>query len=188
MTLLVLGFIVSGRESPAARSPGDDLWKALADQNIGWKFLWFLASFAVTSFWYVGHMLVIWTVEKVNRVAVWINIAFLLPIILVPFTTSLVGEFPHATLAGTMYVLDILLVSLALDLFWFYCRRAGLVSPRTPPEIAQAMGKRLLLVTGLLVIDSAIAIFAPYVAIVIILLTMLYIGVTAGSRFIVVER
>jgi hypothetical protein len=38
------------------------LRKVLVEQSIGWKFLWFLASFAVTSFWYVGHMLVIWTV------------------------------------------------------------------------------------------------------------------------------
>lgn len=187
MTLLVLGLIVTGRQGAAVRDAGTDLWKAIVDQSVGWKFLWFLASFAVTSFWYVGHMLIIWTVEKVNRIAVWINIAFLLPIILVPFTTSLIGQFPHATLAGTMYVSNILLISLMLDLFWFYSLRAGLVSPRTPPDIARATGRRLLQLTALLLIDAVVAIFAPYVAVVIILVTMLYIVVTAGRRLIVDE-
>jgi len=188
MTLLVLGLAVTGREEFSARDAGNDLWKVLVEQSIGWKFLWFLASFAVTSFWYVGHMLVIWTVERINRVAVWINIGFLLPIVLVPFSTSLVGQFLHARLAGTFYVLNILAISLMLDLFWFYCYRNGLVSPQTPPELAQAIGRRLRVVTVLLIADSIIAIFVPYIAIPIILMTLLYVALTAGSRFIVAEQ
>lgn len=185
MTLLVLGLAVSGREGTSPQGAGTDLMNALAGQFIGWKFLWFLASFAVASFWYVGHMLILWTIERVNRIAVWINIGFLIPVILVPFTTSLVGEFPHATLAGTIYVLNILAVSLMLDLLWFYCLRKGFVSELTPPEVARAIGRRLRFVTVLLIIDSAVALFFPYIAIATILVTMLYIASTAGSRLIV---
>jgi len=52
-------------------------------------------------------MLILWTIERINRIAAWINIAFFVPIVLVPLTTSLVGQFPHAALAGTLFVLDI---------------------------------------------------------------------------------
>jgi uncharacterized membrane protein len=187
MTLLVLGLVVNGREGTAAQHSGKDLWRAFIEQSIGWKFLWFLASFAVTSFWYVGHMLILWTIDRVNRVAVWINIGFFVPIVLVPFTTSLVGDFPHATLAGTLYVLDVLAISLMLDLLWSYCIRKHFVSERTTPEISQAIGRRLRFVTILLLFDSMVAWFFPYIAVGAILLTMLYIASTAGSRLIVEE-
>ncbi|MGB6985433.1 MAG: TMEM175 family protein [Candidatus Aquilonibacter sp.] len=184
MTLLVLGLAIDAHEASAA-SANADPWKALVDGGIGWKLLFFLASFVVAAWFWTGHVLIFWGIERMNRVLVWWNVAFYIPIVLVPFTTALLGAFPHSNLAGVFYLLDILGASLTTDAIWFYSVRAGLIAERTPPELVRAIGRRLVYVTVIMAVASAVAAFFPYVAIGAVLLAMLYVAVTTGSRLLV---
>jgi uncharacterized membrane protein len=184
MTLLVLGLVVNGHET-SPQTANADFWRFLAASAMGSKFLWFLASFVVASWFWVAHLQVFWTIESVDRQVVWLNTLFLVPIVLSPFTTILVGQFPHANYAGVLYVADILAGSLTLDAIWFYCVRARLVSEQQKPELISAISRRLVLVTILLVTACGVAPFFPYYAIGAVLLMMLYIGLTVGTRFLV---
>jgi uncharacterized membrane protein len=128
---------------------------------------------------------VFWTIESVNRQIVWLNTLFFVPIILSPFTTTLVGQFPHANYAAAFYVADILAGSLTLDAMWFYAVHAGLVARQQTPDLISAISRRLTLVTVLLIVACGVAPFFPYYAIGAILLMMLYIALTVGTRFLV---
>jgi len=187
MTLLVLGLAVDAHEASAATANAD-LWKALIAGGIGWKFLFFLASFVVAVWFWIGHVLVFWTIERVDRILMWWNAAFFIPVVLIPFTTAVIGSFPHANLAGVFYLLDILGAGLTFDAMWFYSERAGLIATQTPPELVRAIGRRLLYVTGLLILASAVAPFFPYAAILAVLVTMVYAAFTTGARLIVDQR
>jgi uncharacterized membrane protein len=184
MTLLVLGLAVNGHETNAGDANAD-LWRFLAASALGWKFLWFLASFAVAAWFWVAHLQVFWTIDRVDRTVVWLNALFFVPIVLSPFTTILVGQFPHANVAALLYVADILLGSLTLDAIWFYSVRAKLVAQDQKPEPIAAVSRRLTLVTVLLVGACGVAPFFPYYAIGAVLLTMLYIATTVGTRLFV---
>jgi uncharacterized membrane protein len=184
MTLLVLGLAVGAHER-TAQTANADLWRALVDGTIGWKFLWFLASFVVTSFFWLGHVLIFWTIDRINRVVIWLNIMFFVPIVLVPFTTQIVGEFPHARLAGVFYMLDILAASLTIDSVWFYSARKRLIAERTPRDVERAISRRLAVITSLIVVASVVAPFFPYYAIGAMLLALLYVVLTTGTRLLV---
>jgi uncharacterized membrane protein len=184
MTLLVLGLAVNGHET-SPQNANADFWRFLAASAMKWKFLWFLASFAVASWFWVAHLQVFWAIESVNRQAVWLNLLFFVPIVLSPFTTILVGQFPHANYAAVLYVADILAASLTLDAIWFYCLRAGLVTKQHTPELVPAISRRLTFVTFLLLAACGVAPFFPYYAIGAVLLMMCYIALTVGTRFLV---
>ena len=184
MTLLVLGLAVDAHEASAATANAD-LWKALAGGGIGWKLVFFLASFVVTAWFWIGHVLIFWSIERINRVLIWWNVALYVPIVLIPFTTSLLGSFPHSSLAGVLYLLDILGAALTTDAVWFYAVRAEAVAEHAPPELVRAIGRRLLFVTGLLALGCAVAPFFPYIAIASVLLVMLYSAITTGARLLV---
>lgn len=184
MTLLVLGLAVDTHEATVA-SANADLWKALVDGGVGWKFVFFLASFVVSAWFWIGHVFIFWSIERVNRVLIWWNVAFFIPIVLVPFTTALIGSFPHSNLAGVLYLLDILAAAVLVGVSWFYSVRAGLIAERTPPELVRAIGRRLNFVIGLLVAACAVAPFFPYIAIVAVLATMVYVAFTTGTRLLV---
>jgi uncharacterized membrane protein len=183
MTLLVLALQVD-RGGAADSNAG--VFSVFSGAHVGTKFLWFLASFAVAAFYWNGHHMIFWSIERANRILKWINLAFLVPIVLVPFTTQLVGEFPHAPAAATFYVLDILAAGLILDACWFYAMRAGLLSPELSPEIVRAINIRVAVVSGILIAAACVSPFIPYLATGVMLLAMLlYVFVTAGMRLLV---
>jgi uncharacterized membrane protein len=184
MTLLVLGLAVDAHEASAA-SANADLWRALVGNAIGWKFVWFLATFVVTGWFWVGHLLIFWLIERVDRIIVWWNIALLVPIVFLPFSTLLVGQFPHANLAGVIYVLNILAATSMTGAVWFYAVRAGLLPERTPPDLIRAVSHRLIFVMVVLIVVSLIAPFFPYFSIGAILIAMFYVAWTTGARLLV---
>ena len=184
MTLLVLGLAVDAHEASAS-SANADLWHALVSNAIGWKLVWFLASFAVTGWFWIGHLMIFWLIERVDRPIVWWNIALLVPIVLLPFSTSLVGQFPHANIAGAIYVLNVVVAAAMTGAVWFYAVRAGLLPERTPPELTRAISQRLMFVMAVLLVASVIAPFFPYFSISAILIAMLYVAWTTGSRLLV---
>jgi uncharacterized membrane protein len=184
MTLLVLGLAVDAHEASAA-SANADLWRALVSNAIGWKFVWFLATFVVTGWFWVGHLLIFWLIERVDRIIVWWNIALLVPIVFLPFSTLLVGQFPHANLAGVIYVLNILAATSMTGAVWFYAVRAGLLPERTPPDLIRAVSHRLIFVMVVLIVVSLIAPFFPYFSIGAILIAMFYVAWTTGARLLV---
>ena len=184
MTLLVLG-LGAGTHETSPENANADLWRLLTASGLGWKFLWFLASFAVASWFWVAHLQVFWTIDRVNRQVVWLNTLFFVPIVLSPFTTLLVGQFPHANYAAVLYVADILAASLTLDAIWFTCVRTRLVAERETPQLVSAVSRRLTLVTVLFAVGCGVAPFFPYYAIGAVLVTMLYIALTVGTRLFV---
>jgi uncharacterized membrane protein len=184
MTLLVLGLGVSTHET-STQNANADLWRLLTAGGLGWKFLWFLASFAVAAWFWVEHLQVFWTIDRVDRQVVWLNTLFFVPIVLSPFTTILVAQFPHANYAAVLYVADILAASLVLDVIWWYCVRGGLVAKGETRALVRDISRRLTFVTVLLVAACGVAPFFPYYAIGAVLVTMLYIGLTVGTRLLV---
>jgi uncharacterized membrane protein len=184
MTLLVLGLAVDAHEASASTANAD-LWRALVSNGIGWKLVWFLATFIVTGWFWIGHLLIFWLIERVDRIIVWWNIALLVPIVFLPFSTLLVGQFPHANLAGVIYVLNILAAAAMTGAVWFYAVRAGLLPERTPPELIRAVSDRLVFVMAVLIVVSLIAPFLPYFSIAAILIAMLYVAWTTGARLLV---
>lgn len=184
MTLLILGLPVSAHET-SSQSANADLWRLLTASALGSKFLWFLASFAVAAWFWIAHLQIFWTIDRVDRQVVWLNTLFFVPIVLSPFTTILMGQYPHATYAAVIYVADILAGSLTLDAIWFYCLRAGLVAKREPRQLVAAISRRLRFVTVLIGAACIVAPFFPYYAIASVLVTMLYITLTVGTRLLV---
>jgi uncharacterized membrane protein len=183
MTLLVLALQVA-RGGAADSNAG--VFSVFSSAHVGSKFLWFLASFTVAAFYWNGHHMIFWSIERANRILKWINLAFLVPVVLVPFTTQLVGEFPHAPAAATLYVLDVLAAGLILDACWFYAMLAGLLSPELSPEIVRAINVRVSVVSVILIAAACISPFIPHLAIGVMLAAMLsYVIVTAGMRLLV---
>jgi uncharacterized membrane protein len=104
------------------------MWVALGD--IGSKLLIFAVSFVTIGFFWIGHHLIFWSIERSNRILMWVNLLFLFPIVCLPAATALVGEYPTNGTAATVYVAIVMLSSLLLDLVWWYASSSGLVSGR----------------------------------------------------------
>jgi uncharacterized membrane protein len=160
-----------------------EMWSALA--GIGSKLLIFGVSFIMIGFFWIGHHLIFWSIERSNRILMWLNLLFLFPIVCLPAATALVGEYPKNGTAATVYVAIVMTTALLLDLVWWYASKYGLVSSTMTPESITSQHRRLILVTTIMLVAGAIAPFFPQFAIGGMLVAILYIVVTTGTRMLV---
>jgi uncharacterized membrane protein len=180
ITLLVIDIHVP----TFAHEPSNwEMWIALG--GIGSKLLIFAVSFVMIGFFWVGHHLIFWSIERSNRILMWVNLAFLFPVVCLPAATALVGEYPKNGTAATVYVAIVVSIALLLDLVWWYASSSGLISSSMQPERVMAQHRRLILVTLIILVAGCIAPFFPQFAIGAMLVAILYVIVTTGSRMLV---
>ena len=84
------------------------------------KILAYVLSFIIIGVYWVSHHNMLHFIEKVDRSALWLNNLVLLTVALIPFPTSLLGDYPGATLPILVYSITLSSVNFAGTLLWAY--------------------------------------------------------------------
>ena len=87
------------------------------------KFLGFLISFAIVGHYWSVHHRIFGYIERYNTVFVWINLAFLCSVVLLPFSSGLIGEYSsdlHLYVPYAVYVVNICLAGFMNCWLWLY--------------------------------------------------------------------
>src|SRR6476469_4747271 len=101
MTLLVLDIGVPQISSTSAVSIGTVLLTRLLDL---WpKIFSFGISFIILAIYWMAHHRQFYYIKHIDRVLIWINITFLMAICLLPFSTSLLGEYRDQQISIFVY-------------------------------------------------------------------------------------
>lgn len=153
MTLLILNI-----EAPAVRDQFT-LTRNLFDLKL--IFFDFVLSFLLLSAFWIAHHRQFHAIKKVDEGLLWINIVFLVFVVLVPFSTSLFGENRNLQIAAIFFELNLLIIGLTMYLQWAYvARNRHLVKQGIDDEVIKA-GKYInLVIPGV----SLIAIGASFIS------------------------
>jgi uncharacterized membrane protein len=169
MTLLVLGLAVPTTLS--ARSEGD-LWQEMV--RLAPNGLVYAMSFMTLGIFWVGQGTQLNLLARSNRNYTWLQLAFLLSVTLVPFSTALLARFPTFRVALVEYWLNIVLLGMTLLVGLQYGLRAGLFKGSEMPEVAPLMRGRIVIAQSLYAIATATCIVFPtWVSISLIFLVQL---------------
>ena len=82
--------------------------------------LQYIIAFAVLAGFWVTHHIHFHHIRVMDRTALWINIACLLFVALVPFSTALGGDYPDTPLAAIVFEANLLIIGLLILLIWNY--------------------------------------------------------------------
>jgi len=96
-----------------------ELWKGLSNMLL--KFMGFLISFAVVGYYQVVHHRIFGYVQKASGKIIWINLAFLLTVVLLPFSSGLLGQYGselQMKLPYGIYVFNMVLTALMNAWLW----------------------------------------------------------------------
>lgn len=117
ITLLVIEFKV-----PVVEHPTDaTLWARLS--HMGLLLLGFLISFCIVGYYWSVHHRIFGYVEKYTSRLIWLNLMFLFSVVLLPFTSGLLGEYASETelhLPYGIYVANICFTAIMNAILWFY--------------------------------------------------------------------
>jgi TMEM175 potassium channel family protein len=97
---------------------GDALWAALGGM---WpKYLSFLVSFTVIGLYWQGHHRMFRLINRFDDRLLWINLLFLMCIVVIPFPTSVLGEHANRPAAVVFYACVLALTGLLQLAMWVY--------------------------------------------------------------------
>jgi uncharacterized membrane protein len=80
-------------------------------------------TFLTLGFSWIGHHNQYVAIRRTDRLFLWINLAFLSCIALVPFSSALLGEYPSQRLAIDVYAANLTVAGTALYFHWWYATR-----------------------------------------------------------------
>jgi uncharacterized membrane protein len=105
---------------------GETLGEAL--QQVRPSFFAFFLSFVVVAISWAGHRDLFALIRRTDRLLVWLNILFLLPLCIIPFGASMLASYENAAIALQMYGALLLAVAATrLGIWWYATGRPHLL-------------------------------------------------------------
>jgi uncharacterized membrane protein len=156
MTLLILDVkvpAVDQSQDPATFA--GNLWQLWP------RFLAFAVSFLIAGVFWVGHHAIMSYVVRSDRVFLWLNLLFLLFISAIPFSASLVGQYPQQPAAVWVYCANLIIAGLLLFSQVRYAGRRNLFDARMNPQLVKFGGLRILMGPAFYAAASVVAFVSP---------------------------
>ena len=179
MTLLVLTLAVPRVSEVKGES---DLEHALL--NLLPAIVTYFMSFLTLGIFWVGQQTQLSQVERSNRDYTWINLAFLLFVTLVPFSTALLANFYQWRIALIEYWLNILVLGMLILGGAEYAARAGLFAEANKRTILHAVRRRVYIAQALYLAATLLCVFDTRLSIGLIVLVQLNYAIAPQIAFL----
>ena len=108
------------------------------------KFASYAMSFVMLGVLWIGHHLQFEYIRRTDRPLLWFNLAFLLSITFLPFSTGVLGNYYESPLAVALYGGTVVVAGTCLLAHWVYAtRKHHLVSGDLDQSVIQSIRKRI---------------------------------------------
>jgi uncharacterized membrane protein len=157
MTLLILSFDII---TPTERNIGLDINQRLIDQ---WPdLLHYVESFVILAFFWVRHHQQFHFIKRSDYKILWWNIAALMFLCLIPFSTSIVSDFGHLKTVSIVFESNIFVVGLLYYMQWAYAtKNHRLVDKDLGNDVIKAFKAVNLVVPAVSLVTIAVSLFLP---------------------------
>lgn len=125
MTLLVISLVIPP-------IPEEDAQALLPEILAGmWgEFLIFIIAFSIISSFWISHHQIVRRIRYINDPLIRINLLLLFFIVLIPFTTTISGDYINVLEAVLLFHLNLMVTSLILTgMWWYILRHYGELNP-----------------------------------------------------------
>ncbi len=160
-------------------SSGLSLREALSD--IRPTFVAFIISFLLVGMYWTWHRSAFAQVRYIDLNTVWLNLLFLLPVAVIPFAASVLGEYPSESTALHLYGVVLIVATLFRVVLNSYLRRHPGLLWQPPSREARRLGT--VLAAAPLVVYAVAVVIAGWVPTLSLLLyfsmPLLYFGLVA---------
>lgn len=144
MTLLVLTLDLPELEKGLTQTGLHQLLLAQRD-----KFLNYGLSFVLLAIFWIIHHEQFHVIKRTDRKHLWINIFALMSIVLIPFSTSLVGDYPDDWMAEFFFGSNIFIIGVLFNSNWAYATKGHRLVEASLDRRRIALGKKRGAVTPL---------------------------------------
>lgn len=127
MTLLVLALAVPDITGPLSNAAVQNSLYSLIP-----SFYTLVMSFILLALFWSNHHRAFHKINEMNTPLLWINVIWLLFIVLVPFSASLTGKYGEFSISHIIFNLNMLGIALFLGLNWYYATKKNFIDEKVP--------------------------------------------------------
>jgi uncharacterized membrane protein len=120
-------------------------------------------SFVVVGLYWMSHHQMFRALRRTDRALLWLNLAMLGFVALLPFPTELLGAYGDTTLATVIYAAAIVAVGSTSALVWWYINHAGLSAPVSADTVRIGLW-RIAIAPAVFALSIPVAFVEPDVA------------------------
>lgn len=163
MTLLALSIAMPDDPDDVGYMPNAELREMIIHE---WRrFLNYAIAFLLLASFWMNHAKEFHMLKATEHRHTWINVIFLMFVAIVPFTTTLIGDYGNDSVAWTVFGLNMFVLGLFLYLNWWYASRNRRLIHEDVRDEHIIVGRRRGLVVPLVsLISIIIAQFEPGIA------------------------
>jgi uncharacterized membrane protein len=177
MTLLVLGLSVRSAAALHLHQSDLQLWDQVLRPLWG-HLITYLMSFLTLGVFWVAQQTQLHQLRHTNRDFTWIHLVFLLWVVLMPFSTTLVADYITYRLAIGVYWLNIALLGTMLYIGLRYARRAELLKDDVTAATIAFMRRRIIVYQVLYAVGALLSLASTYASIALIIAVQLNAAIT----------
>ncbi|HVQ01530.1 MAG TPA: TMEM175 family protein [Candidatus Thermoplasmatota archaeon] len=126
------------------------------------KFISFLLSFYIVGSYWISFHRTVHVIKRYDRGLIYLNLLFLMFIVLLPFPNDLIGKYPANLVTVIIYALFLAATGISLCLLWVYAsRKYRLIDETIHPDFIRRLTLRLLISPAIFAISILIAFVSP---------------------------
>ena len=157
MTLLVLNLILP---DPTNLPQETELHEMLLEQ--AQAFYNYALSFLLLAIFWMIHSQQLHIIKETSLTHLWMNMIILLFIVLVPFSTSLMSDYPTDTLANLVFAVNMFIIGALYYFNWHYAVKGrNIIDDKIDIKRVEVARRRSLLTPCIAVIAIVLAFIAP---------------------------
>lgn len=156
MTLLVLNLVV-----PDISGPLSETVVLNSLMNVGPKFYVFVLSFVLLAVFWTIHHKSFHIIKKADSALLWINIIWLLFIVMVPFSNTLTGDYGNFVISHLIFNLNMLGISVFIFLSWYYAVKKGLIDKNVSSKVKSGITNGCLIFICITLLAILLSFIAP---------------------------
>ncbi|MBN2168824.1 MAG: DUF1211 domain-containing protein [Actinobacteria bacterium] len=124
-----------------------------------------ILSFVIIGFLWISHHNLFKYIEKQNGSLLWINMAILLSIVLLPFSTNVISEYGNTKIGVIIYAANYAAACLLFAAMWYFITKSPvLVSGDFNVEMGKHASASFLLVGTVFLVSIGLALVNPQIA------------------------
>lgn len=156
MTLLVLSLITPIVTGSTDAQTSRRLLAALQQD---WPaFLGYGFAFVMISVWWVAHHRVFRYIERYDERLIWLNLALLLEIAVMPFVLSIYRSYPFAQIAVILFAVAQVAAGFTIAAIWRHATRGRkLVNPQLHDRVIRYIGLRSLVSPAIFLVSIGVS-------------------------------
>lgn len=156
MTLLVLNITIPQLTSPISNLDLQNILFGLVPK----LFVYALSFILLAIFWRINHSQ-FYYIKRFSQTLMWITVIWLLFVALVPFSTSLVGEYGDLTSAELFFTINIFLIGSLSAATWYYVTEKNLVKNDLSLEEIKTIRKMNMVLPLVSLLAAGVSFFIP---------------------------